>query len=72
MTYELYNSDDILIKKTLEELNLDLRRADNTNLLLLSSDLLSVLVIHFLNPDNQIRELASRAMREICNTEFGR
>lgn len=62
MTFELFNADDILVKKTLEELNLDLRRADNTKLMLLSSDLLSVLIIHFLNPDDVIRELASRAL----------
>lgn len=72
MTYELSKADDILIIKTLEEINLDLRRGDNTNLMLLSSDLLSVLIIHFLNPDDTIRELSSRAMIEVCNTELGR
>jgi len=72
MTYELYSADDILIKKTLEEINLDFHRGDNTNLMLLSSDLLSVIVLHFLNPDNVIRELASRAIKKICNTELGR
>lgn len=72
MTYELFKADDILIIKTLEQLNLDFRKADNTTLMLASSDLLSVLIIHFLNPDNTIRELTSRAMIEVCNTDEGR
>lgn len=67
MTYELCNADDILVIKTLEELNLDLRRADFTNLMLLSADLLAVIVTHFLNSNNTIRELASRAMVYITN-----
>lgn len=65
MTYELCNADDILVIKTLEELNLDIRRADFTNLMLLSADLLSVIVTHFLNPNETIRELASRTMVKI-------
>jgi len=62
MTFELYHEDDILKLKTLEEINEDFRRGDNINLALLSSDLLSVLVGHYKNEDNGIREMSSRAV----------
>ena len=81
MTSETYYQSDILKIKTLKEINEDLRRSDFTNLMILSSDFISVIVSHFTHQDDEIRELASRAMviyffiykkSEICNTELGR
>ena len=62
MTSETYYQSDILKIKTLKEINEDLRRSDFTNLMILSSDFISVIVSHFTHQDDEIRELASRAM----------
>ena len=62
MTYELHNEPDELKQKTLEEINEDLARGDNINLILLSSDLTTVIIKHFLHSNGKIRELASRAI----------
>lgn len=47
MTSETYYQSDILKIKTLKEINEDLRRSDFTNLMILSSDFISVIVSHF-------------------------
>jgi hypothetical protein len=62
MTYELHKGSDDLKIKTLEEINNDITRGDFINLIMLSSDLVTVIVKNFLNLDAKIRELASRAM----------
>lgn len=62
MTLETWNESDILKIKTLKEINEDLRRADFTNLMNLSSDLVSVMVKLFQHEIDEIRELSSRAI----------
>jgi len=72
MTKDLVCETDILKLKTLEEINEDFRRSDFINLALMSSDLLSVLVDHLRDKTDSIRELASRAIVQVCSLKFGR
>lgn len=72
MAHELKYNDDILKLKVLKEVNEDLRdpikilRAINT------SDLIHMLVYHLENKNDEIRRLASQAMKEICSVYRGR
>ena len=61
-TYELSFVSDILKLKTLKEINEDFHRADSITLALLSSGLLAVLLEHFEEKNDEIRELVSRAV----------
>lgn len=58
-TLELARASDVLKTKVLTELNEDVRQADKINLMLLSSDILTVLISLLQNPDDTIRELTS-------------
>jgi len=62
MTLQLVDATDILKLKTLEEINEDFKRGDFINLALKSSDLLTIIIKHFKDKDDQIRELASRSV----------
>jgi len=61
-TYELSFVSDILKLKTLREINEDFHRADLITLALLSSGLLAILLDHFSEENQEIRELVSRAV----------
>jgi hypothetical protein len=63
--------DDILRKKVLIEINEDFHQADKLNFAL-ESTLLSELVKCFKEADNEIRELASKAVLKAACTEKGR
>ena len=61
MAKQICESDDILKKKNLEQVNLDFQRGDNIRLALEKSDIYKELLKHFTNMDNDIRELSSRS-----------
>ncbi len=61
MAKQICESDDILKKKNLEQVNLDFQRGDNIRLALEKSDIYQELLKHFTNVDNDIRELSSRS-----------
>ena len=71
MCREMESKDDILRKKVLIEINEDFHQADKLNFAL-DSTILSELVKCFKEKDNEIRELASRAVLKVANTEKGR
>lgn len=60
--YELSYVSVILKLKTLKEICEDLHRADKVTLCLLSSDLLGVLLNHFEDTNDELRELATHAV----------
>ncbi len=61
MAKQICESDDILKKKNLEQVNLDFQRGDNIRLALEKSDIYHQLLKHFTNLDDDIRELSSRS-----------
>lgn len=63
--------DDVLRKKVLIEINEDFHQADKLNFAL-ESTILKELVKTFKEADNEIRELGSRAVLKVANTEKGR
>ena len=71
MVEELKGKDDVLRKKVLVEINEDFHQADKLNQAL-DSDILMQLAKSCREEDDTIRELASRAMLQIANTEKGR
>ena len=62
MAQELKNSDNELKLKILHELNEDYRLANKIVLSVMTSDIMSVLVNHLRDSNNEIREFASRAL----------
>ena len=71
MCRELADNDDVLRKKVLIEINEDFHQADKINFAL-ESTILKELVKTFKEADNEIRELGSRAVLKVANTEKGR
>ena len=67
----LKSDDDLLRTKVLVEINEDFHQADKLNFALESSILQSLLTC-FSHKEANIRELASRAVLKIANTEMGR
>jgi hypothetical protein len=67
----LKSDDDVLRTKVLVEINEDFHQADKLNFALESS-ILQQLLGCFSHKDAIIRELASRAVLKIANTEMGR
>lgn len=67
----MQTKDDVLRTKVLVEINEDFHQADKVNFAL-NSDILYQLVGCFREKDDVIRELASRAVLKIGNTEKGR
>ncbi|EGR29633.1 rtdr1-prov protein, putative [Ichthyophthirius multifiliis] len=72
MARQLVQETDILKLKILTEINEDFRRSDFINLALLSSDILEVLIKHFQDKSQNIRELASRSIVQVCSLNYGR
>ena len=70
MTRELLFSDNILKKKILEELNEDVKKADNITLMLLSSDIYPVIIKCLKDEDNDIRELSSHLLVTLLIKNF--
>lgn len=71
LTKGLQEDDDILKNKVLLEINEDFHQADKLNFAL-ESDILQQLLSCFSHKEAHIRELASRAVLKIANTEMGR
>lgn len=71
MVEEMQGKDDVLRKKVLVEINEDFHQADKLNMAL-DSEILMQLAKSCREEDDTIRELASRAMLQIANTEKGR
>ena len=71
MVNELDSDDAVLRKKILLEINEDFHQADKLNFAL-ESEILNQLLKCFSDNDSTTRELASRAVLKICNTEMGR
>lgn len=67
----LKSEDDVLRTKVLIEINEDFHQADKLNFAL-ESPILNQLLACFSHKDANIRELASRAVLKIANTEMGR
>lgn len=67
----LKSDDDVLRTKVLVEINEDFHQADKLNFAL-ESNILQQLLACFSHKDSNIRELASRAVLKIANTEMGR
>lgn len=63
--------DNILRTKVLVEINEDFHQADNVNMAL-DSHILDQLVRCFIEKDDVIRELASRAILKVATTDKGR
>ena len=63
--------DDVLRKKVLIEINEDFHQADKLNFAI-DSGILMQLVYCCRDKDDTLRELASRAILKIANTEKGR
>ena len=59
---ELKDSDNILKKKILEEVNKDFWDHSNIVQALMTSDLVHVLIDHLVDPDNELRELSINSM----------
>lgn len=67
----LNSNDQVLRRKVLIEVNEDFHQADKLNSAL-ESEILVRLVACFEDKDSEIRELASRAVLKVTNTEMGR
>jgi len=61
ISQEISTSDDILKKKNLIQVNLDFQRGDNIKLAMEKSEIYKELLNHFMNTDDEIRELSSRS-----------
>ena len=61
MAQELKDSENELKLKIQHELNEDYRQANKITLSVMTSDIMKVLVHHLKDPNDQIREYASRA-----------
>ena len=72
LTRQIKESEDILKKKCLIEINEDFHRQENLTLGLLSSRILETLIDTIRHPDNEIRELASRALVQVGNIKLGK
>jgi hypothetical protein len=66
MARELRDSDDILKLKILIELNQDLINGNKLVLSEMTSDLSEVLVAHFDDKNDEIREMSVRALAQMC------
>lgn len=71
MCLEMNTKDDVLRTKVLKEVNEDFHQADKLNYAL-KSEILYQLVQCFEEENSEIRELASRAILKVANTEMGR
>ena len=71
MCAEMSTNDDVLRRKVLIEINEDFHQADKINFAL-QSDILTALIACFSEKNDEIRELASGAVRKVANTEYGR
>lgn len=71
MVEQMKGKDSVLRKKVLREINEDFHQADKLNEAL-ETEILMQLVYCCREEDHEIRELASRAVLKIANTEKGR
>lgn len=71
MCLEMATEDDVLRTKVLKEINEDFHQADKLNFAL-RSEILFYLMQCFKEENDEIRELASRAVLKVANTELGR
>jgi hypothetical protein len=71
MVGELMSDDDVLRTKVLKEINEDFHQADKVNAAL-DAGVHKEIVKCFKEEDDEIRELASRAIIKIASTEHGR